>query len=56
MVQYLGVEPLEAPDRQRLTKTSRVPLSWLRANFSHRPPDIDQAMVDQYCKAYVMYP
>lgn len=35
VVQYLGVEPPEAPDGQRLTKTSGVPLSWLHAKTSH---------------------
>jgi hypothetical protein len=29
VVHYLGVKPLEAPDGQRLTKASGVPLSWL---------------------------
>ncbi len=55
VVQYLGVEPPEAPDGQRLTKTSGVPRSWLRANFSQCPPNADQATVQRYCRAYVLY-
>jgi hypothetical protein len=44
-----------APDGQRQTKTSGVPLSWLRANFGQCPAEADEATVQRYCRAYVLY-
>ena len=55
MEEYLGVEPLVAPNGQRLTKTSGVPLSWLRANFSLCPADADDDTLQRYCRAYALY-
>uniref|UniRef100_J3M557 Aminotransferase-like plant mobile domain-containing protein n=1 Tax=Oryza brachyantha TaxID=4533 RepID=J3M557_ORYBR len=45
VVEYLSVEPPVAPDGQRLTKTSGVPLSWLRANFSQCPEGANEDIV-----------
>ncbi|BAH93949.1 Os07g0513300 [Oryza sativa Japonica Group] len=53
--EYLGLEPPVAPDGQRQTKTSGVPLSWLRANFGQCPAEADEATVQRYCRAYVLY-
>lgn len=53
--EYLGVEPPVAPNGQRLTKTSGVPLSWLRANFSLCPADADDDTLQRYCRAYALY-
>nr|AAP21405.1 putative mutator-like transposase [Oryza sativa Japonica Group] len=49
--EYLGLEPPVAPDGQRQTKTSGVPLSWLRANFGQCPAEADEATVQRYCRA-----
>nr|ABA93972.1 transposon protein, putative, Mutator sub-class [Oryza sativa Japonica Group] len=53
--EYLGLEPPVAPDGQRQTKTSGVPSSWLRANFGQCPAEADEATVQRYCRAYVLY-
>nr|BAH80051.1 hypothetical protein [Oryza sativa Indica Group] len=53
--EYLGLEPPVAPDGQRQTKTSGVPFSWLRANFGQCPAEADEATVQRYCRAYVLY-
>nr|XP_025883237.1 serine/threonine-protein phosphatase 7 long form homolog [Oryza sativa Japonica Group] len=34
---------------------SGVPLSWLRANFGQCPAEADEATVQRYCRAYVLY-
>ena len=49
---FLGVELPEAGPR---TRTSGVPISWLRQHFGHCPADADAQTVSRYCRAWIMH-
>jgi hypothetical protein len=53
--ELLGESPPEAPEGQKLSKTSGVPLFWLRQTFEECPPKADDATVDRHCRPYVLH-
>ena len=49
---FLGVELPEAGPR---TRTSGVPISWLRQHFGHCPADANAQTVSRYCRAWILH-
>ena len=35
--------------------TSRVPISWLREEFTQCPEEVDEETVGYYCKAWILH-
>ena len=49
---FLGIGLPEAGPR---TRTSGVPISWLRQHFGHCPADADAQTVSRYCRAWILH-
>ena len=45
----------EFPAAGPATRTSGVPISWLRQQFGHCPNDADEQTVSQYCRAWILH-
>ena len=45
----------ELPPAGPGTRTSGVPISWLRQEFGHCPNNADEQTVSQYCRAWILH-